>query len=166
MSKDFNDNNIIHVKDNQIEYIKFKILEKYSDKLKHCITLRHGGVSTGCYESLNFRITGEDTRKNVLKNLNTICNCLKIDSEKIYKSKLGHTDKILVLDLNNKEEYKYTKYNTSLHDAFITKEKNVGTFVTTADCIPVIMYDPKKEVVATIHSGWARNNKTYIYKSN
>ena len=39
----FNTDEILHVKNGDLEYIQFKILNKYN--VKHCITLRHGGVS-------------------------------------------------------------------------------------------------------------------------
>ena len=34
------------------EYLTFKVLDKYKDKLTHFITLRHGGASKGVYSSL------------------------------------------------------------------------------------------------------------------
>ena len=36
--KNFTNENIIHVKDGKVEYLKFRILEKYNDKLKCCFT--------------------------------------------------------------------------------------------------------------------------------
>ena len=69
---DFNNNDIIHIKNGKVEYLKFRILEKYSDKLLHLITLRHGGVSAGVYNSLNFRSVGKDKYENVDKNLEII----------------------------------------------------------------------------------------------
>lgn len=39
-------------------------------------------------------------------------------------------------------------------DAFITNELGMVCLVRTADCVPILMYDPKKKVVAAVHSGW------------
>ncbi len=39
-------------------------------------------------------------------------------------------------------------------DAVITKEKGLCICVKTADCIPVLMYDSRKKIVAAIHAGW------------
>lgn len=39
-------------------------------------------------------------------------------------------------------------------DAIITDEKQVALGVFTADCVPILLYDKKKEVIAAIHSGW------------
>lgn len=40
------------------------------------------------------------------------------------------------------------------YDAFITNLKGCAIGVRTADCIPVLLYDPLHEAVAAVHSGW------------
>jgi len=39
-------------------------------------------------------------------------------------------------------------------DAIITDKKQVALGVFTADCVPVLLFDEKKDVIAAIHSGW------------
>jgi YfiH family protein len=39
-------------------------------------------------------------------------------------------------------------------DYLITHHTNVGLGVLTADCVPVILYDAKKQVIAAVHAGW------------
>ncbi len=39
-------------------------------------------------------------------------------------------------------------------DAFVTNLPGVAVGVRTADCIPVLLYDPVKRVVAAVHAGW------------
>jgi len=39
-------------------------------------------------------------------------------------------------------------------DGSITAEKGIFLSVTAADCLPVFLYDPKKEIVAIAHAGW------------
>jgi YfiH family protein len=39
-------------------------------------------------------------------------------------------------------------------DAFITNLPGVAIGVRTADCVPVLLYDPKNRVIAAVHSGW------------
>jgi polyphenol oxidase len=39
-------------------------------------------------------------------------------------------------------------------DAMITSEKNLGLAVSTADCIPLFLYDPVEKIIAAVHSGW------------
>ncbi len=44
-------------------------------------------------------------------------------------------------------------------DALITKEVNIALMVMVADCIPILMYDEKKGVIAAIHAG---RNSTFL----
>ncbi len=39
-------------------------------------------------------------------------------------------------------------------DALVTAEKGVCLMVLTADCVPVLLYDPVCRVVAAVHAGW------------
>ncbi|MBI2028015.1 MAG: peptidoglycan editing factor PgeF [Candidatus Levybacteria bacterium] len=39
-------------------------------------------------------------------------------------------------------------------DSLITNEKGVFLTITTADCLPILLYDPKKEAIGLIHAGW------------
>lgn len=41
-----------------------------------------------------------------------------------------------------------------LADAHYTPKTHLGLCVITADCIPLFIYDPKKNIVAGIHAGW------------
>ena len=54
-----------------------------------------------------------------------------------------HSDKIIVYDGNLKDG-----------DAIITDVPNVGIGIFTADCVPVLIYDKKKKIIAAVHSGW------------
>jgi YfiH family protein len=39
-------------------------------------------------------------------------------------------------------------------DALVTDQPGVMVAVRTADCVPILMYDPKRKVVAAVHAGW------------
>lgn len=159
----YNSNEMIHEKKGDIEYLKFRKLEKYKDKVNHIITLRHGGVSCGEVSSLNFRTVGGDNRENNLKNLQLVCNILDIAPQNVYKGKQAHTNNVLVINNQNKENYKFEIFSKDEYDAYITNEKNIATLVTTADCNPIIIYDPVKNILANVHSGWKGTiKKVYI----
>ena len=40
------------------------------------------------------------------------------------------------------------------YDAFVTNRPGVAIGVRTADCVPVLLYDPVQRVVAAVHAGW------------
>ncbi len=54
-----------------------------------------------------------------------------------------HSDKIFTFD-----------GNINQGDALITDRKKIAVGVFTADCVPVILVDTKKGVIAAVHSGW------------
>jgi YfiH family protein len=39
-------------------------------------------------------------------------------------------------------------------DALVTDQPGVMVAVRTADCVPILMHDPKRKVVAAVHAGW------------
>lgn len=39
-------------------------------------------------------------------------------------------------------------------DALVTNQPGIMVAVRTADCVPVLVHDPKRRVVAAIHAGW------------
>ena len=145
-----------------VSFVKFKILQKYEKKLTHAITLRNGGVSKKPYDSLNFRKTVKGEIENVSTNLKICCDELKVNFESVCKATQTHSNNILILNDKNKDEYLFSKDNKEEFDAYIVEEKNITTYITTADCIPIIIYDPIKNIVSNIHSGW-RGTVAKIY---
>jgi len=163
MSNDFTNNDISHIKKGDLEYITFNILNKYSNKLTHGFFFKNGGVSTGIYLSLNFRILGNDSKANVFKNTEIVKQELNLS--KVHKAIQYHTDNILILDNNNKIKYEIEKLNDEEFDSYLTNEKGIATVITTADCNPIVIYDPIKNVVANVHSGWKGTIKQIYLKT-
>ena len=60
-----------------------------------------------------------------------------------------HGDRIAVIDRPD-----LTRADLEGYDAFICKFPGIAIGVRTADCVPILLYDPVQRVVAAIHSGW------------
>lgn len=58
-------------------------------------------------------------------------------------------------------------YDRELHDgdAIITDKSNIAIGVFTADCVPVIIYDRNKNVIAAVHSGWKGTYSCIVSKT-
>lgn len=130
---DLSNENIIHVKKEDVEYLQFKELLKYSDKLVHAYSLK----------PLKFKDEDIEASKNYKK----ICKELGIDSTKIIKSKQEHTDIVKDIKEYTEEEFDYV-------DGFITDKPEISLVTKYADCTPVILYDKVKNVIGNVHSGW------------
>ena len=60
-----------------------------------------------------------------------------------------HGDRIAVID-----RPELTREDLEGYDAFICKFPGIAIGVRTADCVPILLYDPVQRVVAAVHSGW------------
>ena len=60
-----------------------------------------------------------------------------------------HGSRIAVIDRPD-----MTREDLEGYDAFVTNLPGVAIGVRTADCVPVLLYDPVHRVIAAVHSGW------------
>ena len=122
-------------------------LKKF-ENIKHCFFSRKNGFSKGYYLSLNCGIGSGDKEENVLKNLNLVSKKIGCKDEVLITLNQIHSNKVLYIE--NKSSIK----NKLPGDAIITKIKNVGIGILTADCAPILLYDHSKKIIGCIHSGW------------
>ena len=50
-------------------------------------------------------------------------------------------------------------------DGIITNKKEIALITTSADCISLLLYDPVKKAIGSIHSGWKGTLKGIIVKA-
>jgi len=117
-------------------------------QLSHFVTDRHGGISTGPFESLNVSVKSGDLSENAFKNRQIIAKVLKTDADKLLFPEQVHGDTIKIAGS------KTAITDLAATDALITSEKGICIAVMCADCVPVLLYDPEKNVAAAIHAGW------------
>tara|TARA_B100000963_G_C22556414_1_gene639238 strand:- start:491 stop:1246 length:756 start_codon:yes stop_codon:yes gene_type:complete len=117
-------------------------------KIKHCFFSRNGGVSKGIYKSLNCGKGSKDIKSNIENNLKLVSQKMKINSKKFLLMYQTHSKKAIIIDKKNNN---LKKFNS---DAMITKLKGYTLGVVTADCVPIILYDNKNQIIGCIHAGW------------
>jgi YfiH family protein len=96
-------------------------------------------------ENLRGHVTAFFTGKDPGADKNDIAGILKIGQEAIYLPIQKHTDKVIVLGSSREP---------LIADAVITREAGVLIGVQVADCVPVLVYDRRKEVIGAVHAGW------------
>lgn len=80
-------------------------------------------------------------------------SCLALpENIQIIKLKQTHSTHGFAL-LNEKDIQQYQPYLYE-GDYLITNQKNIALAVATADCLPIIIYDPINHLIANIHAGW------------
>ncbi|HJO77414.1 MAG TPA: peptidoglycan editing factor PgeF [Pelagibacteraceae bacterium] len=124
-----------------------KKLQKF-ENLKHCFFSKKNGFSKGSYASLNCGLESGDKKENVLKNINLVSQKIGCKDELLITLNQTHSSKVVYFE--NESSIK----NKLPGDAIVTKIKNVGIGVLTADCAPILLYDHSKKIIGCIHSGW------------
>ena len=109
---------------------------------------RKNGFSKGLYASLNCGLGSDDKKENVLKNLSLISNNIGCKDELLITLNQTHSNKVVYFEKESSIKNKLSG------DAIVTKIKNVGIGILTADCAPILLYDPEKKIIGCIHSGW------------
>ena len=123
-----------------------KKLKKFK-RLNHCFFSKKNGFSQGIYSSLNCGRGSKDNKINVNRNLNYVAKKINVKNKKLILMHQTHSNKVVEIKKSNfKKKIKA--------DAMITKMRGVALGVLTADCVPVILYDVKNEVIGCIHAGW------------
>ena len=123
-----------------------KKLNKF-DRIKHCFFSKKGGFSTGLYKSLNCGVGSKDKKRNVFKNLNYVSQKMGVKKKQLILMSQSHSNEVI--------EIKKSNYNKKIScDAMITRVKGLSLCVLTADCVPIIIYDLKNDIIGCIHAGW------------
>ena len=135
--------------------ITSKKLLRYK-KISHGFFNRNGGSSSGIYKSLNCGPGSDDKKDKILKNLKIVKNKISKKSKNIFLLNQIHSNKFIFINKN----FKFKKKVSA--DAIITNQKKLPIAVLTADCVPLLLYDNKKNIVAAIHAGWKGAYKDII----
>lgn len=133
--------------------IEYPILKKYN--LLQFTTTCQGGVGKGNYGSFNLSLFANDNPDDVMTNRSILAKQLNIHVSDLYIPRQTHEDKITLIDkkfLSLSDQEKEKGLNGI--DALITQEKDICIGVTTADCVPLLIYDAKNHALGTIHAGW------------
>jgi YfiH family protein len=114
--------------------------------LLHGFSTKPGGISDLSGEKvLNLGFTDWDTRENVRENRRRFQSALGAGDLQLISLKQIHSDVIHLFNTGPNEPCK--------GDASITSRPGLLLAVQTADCVPILLVDPKKRAVAAIHAG-------------
>lgn len=118
-------------------------------------TTRHGGYSKGRYGEFNINRYCGDDEQAIGRNRELLCRLLGIDDNRLLMPHQVHltetavvNDDLLALATEAQRE------RLDGFDALMTDVAGVCIGVSTADCIPVLLYDPRHRAVCAIHAGW------------
>lgn len=108
------------------------------------VTGRRGGISPAPFDSLNVSVNVGDTESNVSANMAKIKKSLGF--ENLWAPVQVHGNSVVVIDLAPPS-------SPVEADAVITSLSNLTIAVRTADCLPILLADPRRKVVGVVHAG-------------
>jgi YfiH family protein len=135
----------------RLSVFKFESFREYKS-LAHFITTREGWAS-----GENPRFTGDDKSvfEEFRKELAVSC---EVGVGQLFFPRQTHSDHVAII----------TDESTAIipdTDALITNVSGKFLCVQSADCVPVLLYDPKKNVIAAVHAGWRGTVSKIITKT-
>lgn len=144
----------LHKHSNQMEYLTFPSFEQFSN-LKHLFSTRNGGISTGCFESLNFAFRDDDLNTNVHHHYQQLAEVLGTKEDHLVTSAQTHTANIRIITKDDSGKGLTRQKDFADIDGLVTNETDLGIITAHADCNAVFFYDPVEQVIGLAHSGWA-----------
>ena len=132
--------------------------------LQHGFSTRKGGVSKEHLASLNLSFSVEDAKENVLENFRRIGERFGKTPEDFVLSKQSHETKVLKVGTKDRGKGITKERDYEGIDALITDEEGLILSCFSADCVPILFYDPIRKAVGACHSGW-RGTKGKILRN-
>lgn len=150
--KDLSNENVIHIKKDGIDFLQFRKLLEYSDRINHAYSL---GIDKN-FRTDNITHTVTEKQKSIaLNNYKELAAAIKSNYTHIIKPSQMHTKNVKCIEVKQSKEwpdFNSSKLNNT--DGLITNIPNLMLSTMNADCILLLFYDPIKNVIANIHSGW------------
>lgn len=115
----------------------------------HGFFTRKGGVSSGKWASLNLGGTVGDERQNTIENRKRAFDFFEREVDSIFDVWQVHGNSVICAEKPRKLEEPHTKA-----DAIITNNPELTLFMRFADCVPIILFDPIRNVIGVAHAGW------------
>ncbi len=133
--------------------IKSRLLSNFKN-ISHGFFNSEGGYSNGIYKSLNCGIGSKDKKRRVLLNLKKVSKRIKVANNNLVLLNQIHSNRVKFVNKNT--------INRFVGDSLVTNKKNLALGILTADCAPVLIFDPKKQNIAALHAGWKGAYKNII----
>lgn len=123
---------------------------KMGEKVTAFSSTRYGGCSEGNYSSFNVNRYCGDHEECIARNMQSLKNLLNV-SQVVMPHQVHGTE---VFQLKHPAPWENMADSLEGVDALITDVKDVCIGVSTADCIPILLYDEAHHAAAAIHAGW------------
>jgi YfiH family protein len=150
---DLSNDQVIHQVRGGVEFLQFRRLLDYQDKLTHVYSL---GVKVNYRtEEPNKEPLDEKEYRARKNDYDLLMKAIGWEKKQIIKTNQEHTDEIKIYTTKekmNEPDWKLSRYSQT--DGLITNQRNALLATTNADCLLLLFYDPVTNTIANVHSGW------------
>jgi len=160
---------LIEQQHGEARYLQFSHFLQFPD-LIHASFTRLGGYSKTPYRGLNVSYSSGDDFDNVLRNRLLALKALQIQAYPCATLWMVHGAEVATLDRGQWDDWRtdwpHYSYQIDQHeliwttkprrkaDALITRHSGVALAMSSADCVPLLCYDPVERVTGLAHAGW------------
>jgi YfiH family protein len=132
----------------------FENLAKHKN-IRHFISTRLGGYSNSPYNSLNLALHVRDDPDKVLKNRRRLAKAIGIPLDQFTIAKQVHSGNVKVISDKLRGSGSTDEENAIENaDAMVTDVPGICLIILVADCVPMLFFDPARNVIAAAHAGW------------
>lgn len=132
---------------NGVPFLSYPMLEE-TGIVNHGFSTRLGGVSKGCWATMNISTTRGDDPEDVRENQRRIAGAIGVQPEDMTFTNQTHTTNVAVVKAGDKEK----RFQET--DGMITDVPGICLVTFYADCVPLYFVDPVKKAIGLSHSGW------------
>ena len=136
-----------------VVYFTIPSFDKYAN-VTAGFTSRMGGVSPGCYESLNLSLKREGNPTNIQENFRRVAGALGVSFESLTLVNYEHGSSIYHAHPDDCGKGIYRETDMPKCDALIITEPGITAVTLHADCVPLFYLDPEANIACVAHAGW------------
>lgn len=118
------------------------------DNINHFVSERSGGISAGEIGTLNLSFSAGDHPENVKENRRRIAQAMGVVPQRLIFPSQTHSNTVQIVDEDT------LPGQLTQTDALITNTPGICICVMSADCVPILLYDPVNRAVGAVHAGW------------
>ncbi|MEW5723181.1 MAG: polyphenol oxidase family protein [Thermodesulfobacteriota bacterium] len=147
------------VQSNGLVYYRFNIFEPF-ERLGHGVFTSQGGYSRPPLGGLNLAFNVLEDERTTVANMDLVAGTLGFPA--LSFTGQVHGDQALVV---RAEEGYYPRARSEVRrgfDALITPDAGLCLALKLADCQGILLFDPEKNVLALVHSGWRGSVKNVL----
>lgn len=143
---------MIECRNGSCEYLRFERLSQEAGVV-HAVFTRKGGESAQPFASLNLSISVGDDPAVVRRNQGRVAQVMGLP---LVSARPVHGARVIEVrsDWAASAEALQERVRLLEADAMMTDAPGIALFWAYADCVPVVLYDPRHHAVALVHAGW------------